>query len=95
MVLIYLGSNDYWKQPDPSGVLSAIKTAGITRCRWVGPPLIRGARGAANEHLRRAVERDGTCSYFDSTELKLVLRDGVHPTYDGHVAWLRAAIKGL
>lgn len=92
--IVYLGSNDLGKV-DATPVLKKIAAAGVRRCVWVGPPLINGRDNGAADQIRSQVEKDGTCKFLDSRQLKLRLEDGVHPGPSEHRRWLRAAVELL
>lgn len=89
-VIVFLGSNDWYRKPDPKPILTKLKG---TKCVWVGPPSMPRHRGPAADHLKKEVEADGTCRYLDSRELSLRLPDGVHTSEPGR--WLRAALALL
>lgn len=92
-VVIYLGSND-WAKPDPTPILKKVAAA-KAKCVWVGPPIIRGKDNGVADHLKSAVEADGTCKFLDSRKLNLRQEDGVHPGPSEHVRWLTAALSKL
>lgn len=89
-VIVFLGSNDYGNRPDPTKVVARIKEAGVKKCVWTGPPLIRGQRSVTNDHLKRTV---APCAYLDAQEIGVPLdpNDKVHPTPTGAVLWLSKA----
>lgn len=89
-VVIFLGSNDWYRKPDPKPILAKLKG---TKCVWVGPPNMPKHKGPAADHLKKEVEADGTCVFLDSRDLNLKLPDGVHTSEPGR--WLREALKRL
>lgn len=89
-VVVFLGSNDWYRKPDPKPILAKLKG---TKCVWVGPPDMPKHRGPAADHLKKEVEADGTCAYLDSRTFNLKLPDGVHTSEPGR--WLSEAIKLL
>lgn len=93
VVLVYLGSND-WGKPDPTRLLSWIRRSGA-RCVFVGPPKIRGVDNGVAENLKRSVETDGACKFFDTRKLNLRLPDGVHPDVIEHGRWFREVTRNL
>ncbi len=89
-VIVFLGSNDWYRKPDPKPILTKLKD---TKCVWVGPPDMPKHQGPAADHLKKEVEADGTCVFLDSRSLKLRLPDGVHTSEPGR--WLKEALKRL
>lgn len=89
-VIVFLGSNDWYRKPDPKPILVKLKG---TKCVWVGPPDMPKHRGPAADHLKKEVEADGTCKFLDSRTLRLKLPDGVHTSEPGR--WLSEALKRL
>ncbi len=83
-VIVFLGTNDYGIKPDPTKIVSQIKSTGAG-CVWVGPPLVRGQKSVTNDYLKTRV---APCVYLDTQALNISLSDGVHPTSAGAVKWL-------
>jgi len=90
VVLVFLGSNDYFSKPDPRGIVQAIGAAGASFL-WVGPPAIRGGAGVAPDYLASVLGR----AYFDSRSLHLTLADGIHPTKSEFARWMGAILRVL
>jgi lysophospholipase L1-like esterase len=90
IVIVFLGSNDWYRKPDPKPILTKLKG---TSCVWVGPPDMPKLRGPAADHLKKEIETDGMCKFLDSRNLKLQLPDGVHTSEPGK--WLFEALKLL
>ena len=89
-VLVFLGTNHYWDakaNPDVKPILDIVKAEGID-CVWVGNVAVKGRKWPINNALRASVQP--TCSYFDTETAGIPLADGVHPTGDGALKWLRA-----
>lgn len=86
-VIVFLGTNDYGTRPDPTKIVSQIKSSGAD-CVWVGPPLVRGQKSATNDYLRTRVS---PCVYLDTQALGIPLSDGIHPTSAGSIKWLTEA----
>jgi lysophospholipase L1-like esterase len=92
-VLLFLGSNEMTSTPDPTPIAKHVLGRG-GRLVWVGPPTIRGARGAFPESVRAKLQPLGV-PYFDSRTLKLEQSDGVHPTPDEAVRWMQAVLASI
>ena len=85
-VFVFLGTNDFYKQaaPDVEPLLKEIRDRNI-KCVWAGNTSVHNKKWAINKKLKEAVEAD--CSYVDSESIQL--GDGVHPTFQGVVQWLK------
>lgn len=93
-VIVFLGTNNYYDSSLPSveGVLQVIRSTGA-KCTWVGPPKVNNRPWKLNNDLRSAVE--STCTYVDSQQLAIELRDGIHPTDKGAQEWARKIAETL
>lgn len=78
LTVIFLGSNDYGGNPNPSNLLSKIDN----ECIWVGLPDVRGSGKRVNKILKQTTSK---CTYVDS--LNVPLGDKIHPTYKGAKQW--------
>jgi hypothetical protein len=92
-VLIFLGSNEADNLPDPAIIVSSLLRRGAKPV-WVGPPLIRGKRGQAADHIAKIVQAWGV-PFFDSRTLNLQQIDGVHPTPSEYARWLQAVLQSI
>jgi len=93
-VIVFLGTNNYYDTQLPSveGVLQVIRSTGA-RCTWVGPPKVNNRPWKLNNDLKAAV--GSTCTYVDSQQLAIELRDGIHPTDKGAQEWARKIAESL
>lgn len=78
VTVVFLGTNDYGGNPNPSNLLSKIDNA----CIWVGPTNVYGNGARVNNLLKKTTYQ---CSYVDS--LNIPLGDKIHPTYKGAQQW--------
>jgi hypothetical protein len=88
VVLLFLGTNNYWytKAPDADVILKEVRDRELA-CVWVGPTAVQGRTWRVNQLLHDAVTP--TCDYFDTQAAHIPLRDGIHPTGFGAIAWIR------
>lgn len=94
-LLIFLGTNHYWNEKDTPNVQPILDevTWSKANCVWVGNTAVHGRHWNINNLLRVAVTPE--CSYFDTEEANISLADGVHPTPEGAVKWLRLVWKTI
>lgn len=87
VVLVFLGTNHYSSivPPRTQKLLSIINEKSL-QCVWVGPVAVHGKSWPINEFLKQSVA--DTCSYFDTENANIELRDGVHPTQESAKKWL-------
>lgn len=78
LTIIFLGSNDYGGNPNPSTLLSKLGN----ECIWVGPTNVRGNGKRVNKILKESTSQ---CTYVDS--LDVPLGDKIHPTFNGAKQW--------
>jgi len=88
-VFVFLGSNEFDNQPDPTTIVRSILRRGA-RPIWIGPPRIRGGEGRAPAFIAEKLRKLGV-AFFDSRKLDLQQSDGVHPTPEEANRW-RAAV---
>lgn len=88
-VVVFLGTNHYWqaKAPDVVPVTAAIEATGAS-CTWVGNVAVAGRKWPIDGLMRAAVEP--ACTYYDTEAAGIPLVDGMHPTAEGALLWLRA-----
>ena len=91
-VLIFLGTNNFnfGFLQDHQNILNEIKRRNV-KCLWIGPTNVR-MNGFKNLHMigpliKKAVEP--VCKFFDTEAAGIELADGIHPSLDGAVKWLR------
>lgn len=92
VALIFLGTVNFNFPYLPSvhHILNQVRARHI-KCIWVGPTAVYGQKHALNTLLKKEVS--STCTYIDTEELDIPLVDGVHPTPDGTVKWLKEIWK--
>ena len=90
-VLIFLGTNHYSDPkanvPGVKNILGLVQERNIN-CVWVGNTAVHGKHWPINVTLKNAVTP--TCDYFDTEQAGIQLSDGVHPTREGAIKWLKA-----
>lgn len=93
-IIVFLGTNNYYdsKLPSVEGVLRVVRSTGA-KCIWVGPPKVNNRPWKLNNDLKSAVEP--LCTYVDSQQLAIELRDGIHPTDKGAQEWARKIVESL
>jgi hypothetical protein len=84
-VVIFLGANNCDDKIVGASVNTLLTQLNAERCVWVGPPVIRGKACGVSPLLGEALE--GRCTFVDSSDLPIELRDGVHPTANGAKLW--------
>jgi hypothetical protein len=92
VVIIFLGTVNFnfpWL-PSVQRILNEV-TARHLKCIWVGPTAVHGEKHVINTLLKNKVTP--TCAYIDTESLNIPLGDGVHPTPDGTVKWLKEIWK--
>lgn len=87
-VLVFLGTNHYGSTATPPvKPMLDLVTDHKLDCLWVGNTAVKGKHWPINDIMRDAVSP--TCSYFDSEAASISLADGVHPTKEGAIRWIK------
>lgn len=86
VVAVFLGTNNYYAMSSPN--LAPIFAQMPARSVWVGPTAVQGKSWPISSWIKNACASRGV-PYVDTQALGIQLRDGVHPTPEGAVQWLR------
>lgn len=87
-VIIFLGTNNWnaTRLPPLNNILAEVNRRHL-KCLWVGPTAVLNHPHPINRLLKPAVVP--TCSYFDTEQAGIELRDIAHPTRAGAIKWLK------
>jgi hypothetical protein len=88
IVVIFLGTNNYGNTtlPNVAPILDEVVKRNL-KCIWVGPTAVRGKNWPINAMLKARVQP--VCKYLDTQASNISLEDGIHPTHESILKWLK------